>query len=177
MLDTLAAAYAEVGDFTKAISVQQESIALLSAGESNKRSEFESRLRLYQSGRPYRDAGELAGRAHVLLGNGQFAEAEAIAQECLNLREVMIPNHWQTFNAMSMLGGAMLGQRKYAEAEPLLISGYEGMKEREDGIPAAGKARLTEAAERLVQLYEDTGNSTEAAQWRRTLESLGRAPR
>ncbi len=27
-----------------------------------------------------------------------------------------------------MLGGALLGQKKYAEAEPLLLKGYEGMK-------------------------------------------------
>jgi len=34
-----------------------------------------------------------------------------------------------------MLGGSLLGQKKYAEAEPLLLSGYEGMKQREVKIP------------------------------------------
>ena len=39
----------------------------------------------------------------------------------------------------SMLGGALLGQKKYAEAEPLLLAGYEGMKARADKIPPQGK--------------------------------------
>ena len=30
-----------------------------------------------------------------------------------------------------MLGEALLEQKKYPEAEPLLLSGYEGMKQRE----------------------------------------------
>jgi len=44
-----------------------------------------------------------------------------------------------------MLGAALLGQKKYAEAEPLLIDGYEGMKQREQTIPWQARARLTEA--------------------------------
>ena len=52
-LDTLAAAHAELRQFDKAVSVQQEAIALLDA-EQNKQS-FESRLRLYQSGSPVRE--------------------------------------------------------------------------------------------------------------------------
>ncbi len=36
---------------------------------------------------------------------------------------------------MSLLGGALLGQGRYAEAEPLVIGGYEGMKAREAKIP------------------------------------------
>src|SRR5436309_836134 len=32
------------------------------------------------------------------------------------------------FNMMSPLGGALLGQGRYAEAEPLVVPGYEGMK-------------------------------------------------
>ncbi len=34
-----------------------------------------------------------------------------------------------------MLGGCLLGQKKYAEAEPLLVAGYEGSMQREDQIP------------------------------------------
>ena len=31
-------------------------------------------------------------------------------------------NDWRTFNTMSMLGGALLGQKNYAGAEPLLVT-------------------------------------------------------
>ena len=64
----------------------------------------------------------------------------------------------------------MLGQQKYAEAEPLPLAGYEGMKQREAKIPAQGKVRLTEALERLVQLYDAWGKPEQAEQWRRELE-------
>jgi hypothetical protein len=36
------------------------------------------------------------------------------------------PDAWQTHNTKSMLGGARLGQKKYADTEPLLVAGYEG---------------------------------------------------
>jgi hypothetical protein len=45
------------------------------------------------------------------------------------------PDAWNTFKAQSMLGGALLGQQKYAATEPLLLTGYEGMKKREARIP------------------------------------------
>src|SRR5262249_21360682 len=34
----------------------------------------------------------------------------------------------------AQLGAALLGQKKYADAEPLLLAGYEGMKQREKTI-------------------------------------------
>jgi hypothetical protein len=43
-----------------------------------------------------------------------------------------------------------LGQKKYAHAKPLLLRGYEGLKNRQDKIPAQGKVRLPEAMELLV---------------------------
>jgi tetratricopeptide (TPR) repeat protein len=53
VLDTLAAAYAETGDFAKAVAAQQEAIAVLGS-ETNR--DYEARLRLYQSGSPFRPA-------------------------------------------------------------------------------------------------------------------------
>ena len=64
---------------------------------------------------------------------------------------------------------ACSGQEKYAEAEPLLLSGYEGMKARESRIPASKKVRLTEAGERIVRLYEAWGKPEEAETWRARL--------
>ena len=68
-----------------------------------------------------------------------------------------------------MLGGSLLGQKKYALAEPLLISGYEGLKAREATIAAAGKPRLPEAGQRLVKLYDAWGKPEKAAEWRNKL--------
>ncbi|HVM47584.1 MAG TPA: tetratricopeptide repeat protein, partial [Candidatus Acidoferrum sp.] len=150
-LDTLAAAYAAAGQYTNAVKVQQEAIALLK--DQDQKEDYASRRRLYESGSSYCDDNALATQTRDLLAAGKFAEAEPLARQCLALREKRVPDDWRTFNARSMLGGALLGQKKYAEAEPLLLSAYEGMSQRQDHIPPIGKPRLKETVERLGQLY------------------------
>ncbi len=116
-------------------------------------------------------AGQLALFSQTLLTLKAWDEAEPLIREALTIREAKAPDDWRTFNTKSMLGGALLGQKKLAEAEPLLLDGYRGMMEREASIPAAGNTRIPEALERLVQLYEATGNAVEAAAWRSKLEA------
>jgi len=100
----------------------------------------------------------------------KYAEAEPPIRECLAIREKMQPDSWLTFNAKSLLGGCLLGQKQFARAEPLLLAGYQGMKQREAKIPARGKIRWTEALERLVQLYDAWGKKDEADKWRKELD-------
>jgi hypothetical protein len=50
------------------------------------------------------------------------------------------------------------------------------MKQREAKIPPAGRSRLTEALERLVQLYEATDQKEKAAGWRIKLEKATPRP-
>lgn len=61
-----------------------------------------------------------------------------------------------------------------AEAEPLIVTGYDGMKKREASIPPAGRQRLVEAALRIVDLYESWDKPDEAKNWkdRLSLEDL-----
>jgi tetratricopeptide (TPR) repeat protein len=115
-------------------------------------------------------AGSLAELTLTLLQEGKFVEAEPLARECLAIREKKIPDDWRTFNAQSLLGGSLLGQKKYGDAEPLLLSGYEGMKLREAQIPSEGRTRLPEATERLAQLYGLTARPGPAAEWKKRQE-------
>ena len=62
--------------------------------------------------------------------------------------------------------GSLLGQQKYADAEPLLLAGYQGMKRLEATVPPQGKHRLREAADRLAELYAAAGQPEQAARWR-----------
>jgi len=56
-VDTLAACYAEVGDFDSAVKWQKEAIKLLSEEQPPEwRAGLETRLNLYQSGKPYRES-------------------------------------------------------------------------------------------------------------------------
>jgi tetratricopeptide (TPR) repeat protein len=128
--------------------------------------------------------GTLVGLARTLQAQGKrieaegtFAEAERVARECLIRRQSQIPEDWQTFNAQSLLGGSLLVEKKFAEAEPLLLSGYQGMKQREGTIPFEGKPRLSEALQRLVQLYEATDRRDQAAEWKKKLVEAQKAER
>ena len=71
-----------------------------------------------------------------------------------------------------MLGGSLIGQKKYTEAETLLLAGYTGMKERESSIPPIARIRLNDALERLVILYEALQNPDEAAKWKAQLDQI-----
>ena len=113
-----------------------------------------------------RTAGILAAWGLSLIQRGQWTEAEPVLRECLAVREKQQPHAWQSFNTRSMLGGALLGQKKHDEAGPLLRSGYKGMVEREDEIPPKGRARLREAVDRLAAFYAATGKPELAKKYR-----------
>jgi tetratricopeptide (TPR) repeat protein len=115
-------------------------------------------------------ANALAVRGMTLLIEKKPAEAELKLRECLTIRRKVQPDDWTTFDTESLLGQALLDQKKYAEAEPLLVSGFEGMKKRDGAIPAREKGRLTRAIERLVSLYEARGEPDKAAKWRNELK-------
>ena len=53
-MDTLAAAYAEAGDFQSAVCLEREAVASLRAGDPNQAA-FRERLRLYENKKPCRD--------------------------------------------------------------------------------------------------------------------------
>jgi hypothetical protein len=121
-----------------------------------------------------RFAGLLAQVALDLLKCDKVALAEKLLRECLAIREKKEPDVWTTFNTMSMLGGALLGQKKHAEAEPLLVKGYEGMKAREKAIPPQAAIRLLEALDRLIELYTATNKPEEVKKWQ---EEKARLPK
>jgi eukaryotic-like serine/threonine-protein kinase len=150
-LSNLAAGYDELGRHPDAVRVRLERVAILRGHLPAASPEL---------------ASELATLAFSMLRAGQCREVEPILRECLAIREKAQPGAWSTYNTRSMLGGALLGQGKHAEAEPLLLAGYAGLKEREKTIPPQGLIRLPEAADRLVELYAATGKPDEAAKWR-----------
>ncbi len=73
------------------------------------------------------------------------AEAEPLLRQALAIREKKLPDDWLTFETRSLLGGILLDRKNYAEAEPLLVSGFEGLKARASKIPAPAKNRVAEA--------------------------------
>jgi hypothetical protein len=106
-----------------------------------------------------------------LVEQRKYTEAETPLRECLAIDQKNPRDDWTHFDAQRLLGGSLLGQKKYAEAEPLLLAGYQGLKRHEAKIPPDRKRSLPEALEWLVQLYEATGKPGEAAKWRKELKA------
>jgi serine/threonine protein kinase/tetratricopeptide (TPR) repeat protein len=118
-----------------------------------------------------RFAQQLAVLGWNQLQQQKASDAEQVLRDSLAIRDKKAPDEWTTFSTKSTLGGALLAQKKYADAEPLLLAGYEGMKQREAKIPANGQVRLTEALERLVQFYDAWDKKDRADEWRKKWEA------
>ena len=74
----------------------------------------------------------------MLLDAKAYADAEPLLRESLSLGEKQVPDASATHHARSLLGGASWARRQYADAEPLLVQGYQGLKEHEAEIPTGG---------------------------------------
>jgi tetratricopeptide (TPR) repeat protein len=150
MLARLQITYAELKRWEEASDVLRQRIDLLS-----------------NNSQPLMRARDLALLGMYQSHQRKFVDAESNYRECLAIREKIQPDAWTTFNIKSMIGAALLGQKKYVEAEPLLLAGYTGMKDREKTIPKSGGAelRLPEALDRLIQLYTETNKPDEVKKW------------
>ncbi len=109
--------------------------------------------------------------ALLYLNQGKDAQAEALLREALDSHEKTRTNTWVRYNCQSLLGASLASQKKYAEAEALLISGYEGMKQRIGAIPAASRFGLEQAGKQIVKLYQERGKPQKAAEWRERLQA------
>jgi eukaryotic-like serine/threonine-protein kinase len=109
----------------------------------------------------------LAGLALAYQSEGKFAENEPLAREAVEFDRRKRPDDWQRFRAECLLGASLAGQKKYAEAEPLLLAGYQGMAARKERIAVPDRYHLELAGEWIVQLYLDWGKPEKAAEWRK----------
>jgi serine/threonine protein kinase len=113
-------------------------------------------------------------RAYLAVQGG---EAETLLRQALAIRQDKLPDDWATFDTRSLLGGILLDRKDYAEAEPLLVSGYEGLAARAAKIPAPIRVRVPEAGARVVALYAAWGQHEKAAAWRAQLSSSAQPAR
>ncbi|HVN20188.1 MAG TPA: serine/threonine-protein kinase [Dongiaceae bacterium] len=108
-----------------------------------------------------------ADLALVYQSHGKFAQSGPLARESMETDRKIQPDDWQRFRAESLLGASLAGQKKYAEAEPLLLEGYQGMVARRDRMAVPDLYHLNLARKWIVQLYEVRGKPEKAAEWRK----------
>jgi hypothetical protein len=96
----------------------------------------------------------------------KFAEAEMMLRHAITALDRTAPDSWERFDCQSLLGRSLAGQAKYAEAERLIIGGYEGMAQRKPAPQAATSlATLNESAQAISSLYNAWGKPDKAAEW------------
>ena len=76
------------------------------------------------------------------------------------------PDDWWRYEAECLLGASLAGQKRFPEAEPLLLEGYQGMSRRKDKIAIPDLYYFDRAHQSLVQFYEAWGKPDKAAKWR-----------
>lgn len=108
--------------------------------------------------------------ADVELREDNFEGAESLLRATLRDEDRGASNNWTHFSRQALLGASLAGQAKYEEAEPLLISGYEGMARQEDVIPIENRPVISESGERIVRMYEAWNKPDQAAEWRAKLK-------
>jgi tetratricopeptide (TPR) repeat protein len=194
--EELAEAYHAIGRVSEAIALFKATLELLEAKLGSDYPDalwsrigladvYESLGRWTEAERLYRDvlarrrkalqpespmlAHSLAALARNLLTQSRSSEAEPLAREALAIRAKATPDDWLRYEAMSLLGWVLLCRGRFAEAEPLVVPGYEGMKARDARIWVPDRHRLGEAAERVIRLYEAWGRAGQAAEWKRKL--------
>jgi hypothetical protein len=186
--EMLAMGYVNVGEAARAVQQYQRALGLREAVQGD--NDPETAACRNQLAVVYRLAGRTAEAAHLfdrspdsathanalavggmsLLIQKKPADAELKLRESLTIRRKIQPDDWTTFDTESILGQTLLDQKKLADAEPLLLSGYKGMKQREAAIPPQEKSHLTKALERLVKFYEARGDTDQATKWRQELK-------
>jgi tetratricopeptide (TPR) repeat protein len=117
----------------------------------------------------------MASLAEVCLQQKQYVAAESLIREAVDNDKNMASGSWQPYRNQTLLGASLAAQSRYAESEPLLISGYQGMVERGAAIPSEDRVALTQAGERIVQLYDEWGKLDKAGEWRENLRTRPRA--
>ena len=107
----------------------------------------------------------MASLGDVWLQQLKYTEAEALLREALSGREKATPDGWERYKVESLLGAVLAAQKRYDAAEPLLLSGYQGLIQRQVSIPAVDRSLPRRAGDRIVQLYQDWEKPEKAAEW------------
>jgi hypothetical protein len=114
------------------------------------------------------------------LHDQKYADAEASLREaCTGLANPKngFSDNQLRYACESELGASLVGQKNYAEAEPLLLNGYNGLVRTQRVMELMYAARIeprmsaVEAAGWIARMYEEWGKPQEAAEWRQRAET------
>jgi tetratricopeptide (TPR) repeat protein len=100
-------------------------------------------------------------RVRILRGDG--AATESTLRDVLAARQQLYPaDDWRVAQAQSLLGASLMAQKRYTEAEPLMLSADSHLKP----IPGLEEHERAANRARLVALYEVLGRPSESQRYR-----------
>ena len=103
------------------------------------------------------------------MSQGKFSTAEPLAREAQDWNRRKRPDAWERFRSEGLLGATLAGQKKYVEAQPLLLAGYQGMLVRKERMSVADRIEIDLVGRWIDELYRAWGKPDQAANWRQNL--------
>ena len=109
----------------------------------------------------------MVGLASLLIDGKAYGEAGLLLREALDILNDGLPDtRWRVVEAQSLLGHCLAGQRRFEEAEALLLESHVALRE-ERGLDDQS---TRQALQRLIGLYEAWGRPEEAERYRSLLQ-------
>jgi serine/threonine protein kinase len=115
---------------------------------------------------------ELLGECRVMLK--KYTAAETPLRDSLAIYQKKQPNSVMHHHTTSVLGAALAGQQKYADAEPLLVKSATGLVANAAKLSPRNRERMLAAVQRVIDLYDAWDRPEDAAHWRKQLEMLSK---
>jgi len=184
ILDTLARAYCDSGDFERAVEAQRKAVWISHAEDAIDPAALEERLagyllkrelpaglvaRFFEWAVPRDLEGGEAGKVLLRMAlalelGGLHTQAEVFLRECLRIRREVLPEtHFAVADTLLHLAEVMAKQGKFAAAESLLPEGW-GMVKRSSTLNRSKRDRYRK---RIIRFYELWGKPDEAQAWTR----------
>ncbi|HEY1678255.1 MAG TPA: serine/threonine-protein kinase [Candidatus Sulfotelmatobacter sp.] len=122
-----------------------------------------------------KDQEDAAANESEMLGQNlvrqhKFVQAEPLLREAVAFREKGASDDWRRFRAKAFLGAALSGERKFSEAEPLLLAGYDGLNQRAPRMPAMQRKWIQFSGRQIVDLYQRWPRPDQEAAWKAKLQ-------
>ena len=111
----------------------------------------------------------IAHLGELRIDQARYAEAEAMLRGCLDIQKQTMPSDYRRYLTESLLGASLAGDQKYVEAEPLLVGGYEGMKQNAAAVSDLNRQKMKKVGELVVKFYAAWNKPDKAAEWRQIL--------
>ena len=136
----------------------------LDEAERLRTSVYDSRLR-HGGPENYNTLASANALAAVKVQLGRFAETETLLRPVLIAWNKTRPGDWRGLQCQSLMGAALAGERRFDEAEPLLVSSADGLEHRASEVPASDRRLIAEADQRAADAYAAWGRPDKAAAW------------